>query len=141
MTPEVIALYRIADALREAGVRFGACWRDGAHQEADDAAARIDQLSHQLHARLALAGYPLGVPEQASGLDLRTLAALDTPEARELLAGLQSLLPLAEEVDAQRGRVAPPALPGEPTGTDYAESVAGLALRLLREVEGPRGGG
>ena len=37
--------------------------------------------------------------------DLETLKGLDTPEARELLAALESLLPLAERVDARRGRV------------------------------------
>jgi hypothetical protein len=78
----------------------------------------------------------------AQRLDLRDLAALDTPQARALLAGLRELLPLAEVVDAQRGRSVGeevPLQPDESRGTDLAETISEMVLRLRRECEGARG--
>lgn len=87
------------------------------------------------------------VPETAilpavEGADLSALATLDTPEARQLLALLEAAQAVAERVDAQRGHCVPadtPLLPGESRGTDLAESLSLLTLRVRREVEGARG--
>jgi hypothetical protein len=76
------------------------------------------------------------------GLPLQSLALLDTPDARELLALLEKAQEVAERVDASRGRALPetiPLLPGESRGTDLAESISELALRVRTEVHGAKG--
>ncbi len=70
------------------------------------------------------------------------LTSLNTPDTRELLALLTQAQAVAERVDTARGRALPegtPLLPGESLGTDQAESVSALALRVRREVEGAKG--
>lgn len=67
---------------------------------------------------------------------------LDTPDTRELLALLEQAQAVAERIDAARGRALPedlPLQPGESHGTDLAESVSYLALRVRGEVCGPAG--
>jgi hypothetical protein len=73
--------------------------------------------------------------------DLSDLARLDTPASRQLLSQLRAALMTAEAVDAQRGNVMAGYVPGPDgsRGTDYAESVSHLALRLAGEIEPPRG--
>ena len=67
---------------------------------------------------------------------------LDTPDTRELLALLEQAQAVAERIDAARGRALPGDIPlqdGESRGTDLAESVSYLALRVRGEVRGPAG--
>ncbi len=69
------------------------------------------------------------------------LSQLDTSDTRRLLALLQEAQEVAERVDTARGRALPafvPLGPGESAGTDLAESISELALRLRIEVEGPQ---
>ena len=82
-------------------------------------------------------------PPPSAGFDLAALTALDTPESRELLAALERAQDLAERVDAQRGRCLPgniPLQPGESRGTDLAESISELCLRLRVQIHGPQTG-
>jgi hypothetical protein len=75
-------------------------------------------------------------------LALSSLAPLDTPAARRLLALLEETLEAAEQVDFERGRALTediPLLPGESRGTDLAESISEIALRVRVEVNGPKG--
>jgi hypothetical protein len=79
---------------------------------------------------------------QTSGpLSLSRLAALDSPEARELLAELRRLLPLAELVDARRGDVLPQSMRagalsrGETVGIGHAETIGNAICVLSRELE------
>jgi len=70
------------------------------------------------------------------------LHLLDTPAARDLLAILEEAQQIAEQVDAERGRTVGediPLLPGESRGTDLAEAISQLALRVRTEVHGPKG--
>ena len=62
--------------------------------------------------------------------------ALDTPDVRALLAGLEALLPVAERVDASRGR-AGEAVIGGSAGFDVAEDLALMIARLSLEIHGP----
>lgn len=82
-------------------------------------------------------------PQQAgAGLDLSGLAVLDTPNTRELLELLERAQVVAERVDKERGRsMSPevPLLPGESRGTDLAEAVSLMALRVRGEVFGAKG--
>jgi hypothetical protein len=61
---------------------------------------------------------------------------LDTPDVRELLSGLQSLLPVAERIDAARGRSLEAPVGGS-LGCDLAEDLAQLIARLELELYGP----
>lgn len=72
------------------------------------------------------------------------LHLLNTENARRLLSALRNVLPLAEAVDRERGRVVDDAmaaqlLPGDTPGMDLAESVNELILRLRTEIHGPAG--
>lgn len=62
--------------------------------------------------------------------------ALDTPDVRQLLAGLEALLPVAERVDAARGRAGEVVIGGS-AGLDLAEDMAQLIARISLEVHGP----
>lgn len=64
---------------------------------------------------------------------------LDTPDVRELLAGLQVLLPVAERIDASRGRSLDEPVGGS-AGCDIAEDLAQLIARLELELWGPGAG-
>lgn len=72
---------------------------------------------------------------------LAALAALDTADSRELLDLVTRALSAAERVDAQRGNVVGADVPlsqGESRGTDYAEVLSVLRLRLSTEIHGPQ---
>jgi hypothetical protein len=73
---------------------------------------------------------------------LAALAVLDTADSRELLDLVTRAVAVAERVDAQRGNVVAgdvPLQPGESRGTDFAEALSVLRLRLATEVHGPPG--
>lgn len=84
---------------------------------------------------------------EALGLrDLERLRRLDSsrPEAEALAIALEALLPLAEALDKARGDWAGDMASvegGETPGTNYAESIQELHLRLRQEVHGAKGGG
>jgi hypothetical protein len=84
-------------------------------------------------------------PASARLDDAIPLHLLDTDNARRLLLALRDVLPLAEAVDKERGRVVAPEmaaqlLPGDTPGMDLAESVNTLILRLRTEIHGPQTG-
>lgn len=117
---------------------------------AKDAERGAGQAMNTLTAREVGAKNPLFARRQpVSGkktdpFDLSALATLDTPDARELLALLEQAQAVAERVDRSRGKalaVGTPLLPGESLGTDLAESLSTLALRVRIEVNGSRGKG
>lgn len=91
------------------------------------------------HRTLLQAGYRAeGVPAPKE----IPLNRLDTADARDLLELLQRAQEIAERVDASRGRALPttiPLQPGESYGTDLAESISYLVLRLNAEVNPPKG--
>lgn len=64
------------------------------------------------------------------------LHQLDTPDARALLAGLEELLPIAERVDARRGRTIR-RKNGQAEGGDVAAYLNQLRHRLMLEIHGP----
>ncbi|WP_395089404.1 hypothetical protein [Armatimonas sp.] len=66
--------------------------------------------------------------------------ALDTPDVRALLAGLEKLLPVAERVDAARGRSLGSVIGGS-AGCDVAEDLSLLIARLSLEAHGSVGSG
>lgn len=62
------------------------------------------------------------------------LHLLDTPAGRRFLTALENAQETAAEVDRERGWV-----DGDGTPSGYSEDLAGLLLRLRREVIGPAG--
>ena len=62
--------------------------------------------------------------------------ALDTPEVRDMLTSLQAILPVAEKIDAARGRALEAPVGGS-AGCDLAEDVAQMIARLELEIYGP----
>jgi hypothetical protein len=64
------------------------------------------------------------------------LEQLDTPDTRALLVALSAALPIAERIDAARGRSLPEAMGGS-AGTDLAEDIGLLIARLELEIHGP----
>ncbi len=114
-------------------------------EEVKDAAQEAICLSNDTMNACIKAGAapPMGRPApRGDKLDLSALVQLDTPDARELLVLLERAQAVAERVDASRGRAFPagtPLLPGESLGTDLAESLSLITLRVRLEVEGPKG--
>lgn len=81
-------------------------------------------------------GLTVAKPHRMPEVDINQL---DTPDTRALLAALENAQEIAERVDAARGRTVGndfPLQPAESAGTDLAESIALLVLRLRNEVGG-----
>lgn len=96
----------------------------------------LRQVSGDLHAVAPPAG-------STPGGDI-DIFQLNTPDTRELLALLEKAQEAAERVDAARGRSLDdsiPLSPGESRGTDLAEQVSYIALRVRGEVYGAKGKG
>ena len=106
--------------------------RHSRHQEAEQSAS--DAAAAAGEARLALeslgAAEPANVPSNPVPLHL-----LDTAEARELHRRLDELLPLADALDARRGRQIN--LRGRVEGSDVRQTLGRLVARLQLEVYGP----
>lgn len=103
----------------------------GAEQEARKAG---DETQAALKTVLDRGGKVDTLPEPQD--DLSVLFVLDSPNSRTLLDGLKSLLPIAERVDAERGRSLPEVVGGS-AGVDLAEDLAQLIARLELELYGP----
>jgi hypothetical protein len=72
-------------------------------------------------------------------LDPIPLDKLSTPASRRLLALLEETQEAAEQVDSERGRslgTGVPLQPGESRGTNFAESLSAISLRVRIEVNG-----
>ena len=127
-----LALVHAAAALR-AGVASQGFERIG-----DDAGRReraalcVEELRATCRA-LHAAGVTL---RDAPAPDPIPLRQLDTPDTRTLLAGVEALLPIAERIDAARGRALDRPVAGS-AGLDLAEELAQLAARLQLEIHGP----
>jgi len=107
-------------------------------QEANDASRRANRL---LTAAGAGGAGGCGAPGMSRVAPI-PLEFLDTSETRRLLYLLEQAQEVAERIDAQRGRSLGQEielLPGESRGTDLAESISEIALRMRTEVHGPRG--
>jgi hypothetical protein len=131
---------RHADTAMAAAARMLSACPDALN---DDAEFCLTATNDTYNALIDAGATPPGgrTKDRAFGLD--SLATLDSPEARGLLAGLSALLPLAEAVDARRGYTVAegtPLLPGESHGTDLAEEISTLTLRLSTEIHGPQTG-
>jgi len=71
-------------------------------------------------------------PSESAGVAV-PLHLLDTPASRRLLARLEQAQEAAEEVDRERGRSLPEEIllqAGESRGTDLAETISEIALRV-----------
>jgi len=100
-----------------------------AAQEVGHALARLLELGAQR-------------PDATAPAEPIPLLALDTPDTRELLALLERAQAVAERVDAARGLSLPADVPlpqGQSRGTDIAETISEIALRMRTEVHGPKG--
>ena len=127
-------LARAVEAILHTGhaLHFGETERAA---ELNREANREAQAAQVLLVASGVARPDLPPPATPIGLD-----QLDTPDTRRLLALLEEAQAVAERVDAARGRALDidfPLQPGESRGTDLAESLSELALRVRVEVEGP----
>jgi hypothetical protein len=114
----------------------------GDGRSVDDRLFEAQELTADIHCRL----HQMIGPQPAEGekpTDRSEFAIpllqLDTPKTRELLDLLERAQAVAEEVDADRGRALPLGIelqPGESRGTDLAENISYLALRVRTEVHG-----
>ena len=115
----------------------------GRTQEALDRTERAGDAAAQALDALLTAGATLhALPKP--GVNLAALDTMDTPDTRALLDLLDAAQAVAERIDRQRGRhVADdmPLAPFESRGTDLAEGVSLLALRVRGEVFGAAGKG
>lgn len=84
----------------------------------------------------ALHGAGVEAPQGAHTPQPIPLHQLDTPDARALLAGIEELLPIAERIDAARGRALERPVAGA-RGLDLAEALNQLRHRLRLEIHGP----
>lgn len=103
----------------------------------DDVLLEAQELAQRLQLETRAAG--IHAPTLDHGFEPLDLFALDTPDTRALLALLEQAQAVAERLDAARGRAVSdgmPLAPGESRGTDLAESVSVLALRVRGEVYG-----
>ena len=101
-------------------------------------------LTDALAAGGKVAKFEAHAQANADRLDLSDLAAVSGDAARDLLEALDRAQRLAEVLDAQRGRTVGPKVPlgpGESRGTDYAEALSELVLRLRGEAFGMVGAG
>ncbi len=108
----------------------------------DAARAAWDCLQLLLRAGAA-SPLPTTVRPQTDSLNLSSLSALADPETDDLLFHLEQCLAVAERIDARRGRVVSeniPLSPGESRGTDLAETISEIALRVRGKVHGPQTG-
>jgi len=107
-------------------------------QRARDAA---QSAGHALARLGALGARPAHVPSREPFPPFPSYL-LDTMARRRLLALLEEAQIIAERVDGARGRTISEDValqPGESRGTDLAESISEIALRVRTEVHGPKG--
>lgn len=138
------ALAHLQVITRAAGNAWAAADRAGFVEDAAARGALIAECATEAKlalreadaARNALASMGATPPPP---LDLATaipLDQLDTEDTRALLVGLGALLPIAERIDAARGRSLPEPVGGS-AGVDLAEDLAQMIARLELEIYGP----
>lgn len=138
-------LARVAIHVRQIQENAGVALLYVMHREAAAAEPQLREvcdIASQIAHVLVRNGVRLPSVSKRTALDLGELARLDSPEARELHRRLTDLMPLAEAVDAGRGRTMGEdyePMPGESRGTDIAETLSLMVLRLKNETQGPRG--
>ena len=122
---------RLADERQELTPARRAALADAA-QEAEHAATACVK-------RLLGMGAPVpGVPQERAGLaDLLALEGARS-DLLALAAGLRVLLPLAEKIDAARGRSLPDPVAGS-CGLDLAEDLVQLLAQVELDLYGPMG--
>ena len=120
-------------ALKAAGLTAVMAKREGAAQTIPWAESARESARAALGELLAAGAE---VPDQAPDPAPIPLHQLDTPDVRALAAGLRELLPIAERIDAARGRALPEVVGGS-AGLDLAEDLAQMVARLELEAYGP----
>ena len=104
-----------------------------------DAQTLTQRLATSMHRAAGV--YVLPLQNEFPGIPLELLS---TPDTRELLRLLEAAQEVAERVDKSRGCALPDVIPlqlGESRGTDLAEIISEIALRVRIEVRGPNGRG
>ena len=135
-----LATTHLTKAVRSARIAeaFAAPGHDMAEQIPQYAGAAADGIGNALNILQQLGGTATHLPQP----EPIPLDKLDTPDVRALRDGLRALLPIAERVDASRGRALPPSMdvpPGASRGHDVADSLAMFVARLDMEIKGPVG--
>jgi len=127
---------RVSHVMPQLG-RGGVC--DSLLRDAQD---KLNNAGAGLYAACDANGHTRRVGGEVNLSDLESLASMDTQDARELLAVLETAQEIAEKVDAQRGKTIGddiPLQPGESRGTDYADAISMLCYRLRIETDPPKG--
>ena len=111
----------------------------GAEENAN-ARKALQRLGGTLHAAgLLRPTVTLDEPATVHGNELAALSTIGGDDLRELLGLLERAQAVAERIDSARGFTVGdsiPLQPGESRGTDLAESVSILALRVRQEARG-----
>lgn len=108
-----------------------------------DEAINLLSMAHDTHTGLSAVLHRTRVAGSTSPKkqtsELSDLAVMGGDDSRELLDLLERAQAVAERIDAARGRCVDesiPLHPGESRGTDLAESLSVLALRVRKDVQG-----
>lgn len=129
---------RAARHVAQVQMRLGPLLRD--IPALDSAWAELNQAAVQLHS----AGARAKTVKPEDPLETLTRLHRSQEEGKVLLAALENLLPIAERLDKARGNWVGDMADtehGETPGTNYAEAIQELHLRLLQEVRGAKGSG
>lgn len=137
-------LSRVAAFLRQCQDAAGQAWTASVAADsarAEEAASKAQEAADRALGVLARLGVEMGADEAdapGASLSLSELAALERvrDEAQSLAAGLRALLPLAERIDAARGRSLPEPVAGS-AGLDLAEDLVQLLSRVELDLYGP----
>jgi hypothetical protein len=116
--------------------------RDGRTMEAEEQLRSADREVQRVVSLLVEVGAASPHGGAAPPAAPIPLEQLDTPDTRHLLYLLEKAQEVAERIDAARGRALGESielLPGESKGTDLAETISEIALRVRTEVHGPAG--
>ncbi|WP_395089312.1 hypothetical protein [Armatimonas sp.] len=135
---EASRITRAARHIAQVQMRLGPLLRD--IPAIDGAWDELNQAAVQLHA----AGARANTVKPEDPLETLTRLHKSQAEGKALLTALENLLPLAEALDKARGNWVGDMADiehGETPGTNYAEAIQELHLRLLAEVRGAKGGG
>lgn len=113
-------------------------------EEALPTLAHASALADSLEARLVAEGVDMNLGRKPEWFSLASLSAMSSPKAVALLAGIDALMLMARELDEERSSTLPggyESTSGGGWGTEYAEALATLRIRLLSEISGTPGSG